>query len=103
MYAVIQTGGKQYRVTSGQRLKVESLEAEVGDSIEFDKILLLGGADKVQVGRPYVAGAKVKASILAHGRGKKIRIIKFKRRKHYMKTQGHRQGYTELKIDTIAA
>ena len=101
MYAVIQTGGKQYRVKSGEQLKVELLGAEVGAKVSFDRVLMLGEGDGVKVGAPFVAGAAVKATVVAQGRGEKIRIFKLRRRKHYAKTQGHRQGFTEVRIDEI--
>jgi large subunit ribosomal protein L21 len=101
MYAVIQTGGKQYRVKSGEQLKVELLAAEVGASVSFDRVLMLGEGDGVKVGAPFLDGAAVKATVVAQGRGEKIRIFKMRRRKHYAKTQGHRQGYTEVRIDEI--
>jgi len=102
MYAVIKTGGKQYRVTEGETLKVEKLDAEAGSSIELDEVLMIADGDKVQIGAPYVDGGKVVATIKSHGRGKKIEIIKFKRRKHHDKRTGHRQGYTELEITGIS-
>ena len=101
MYAVIQTGGKQYRVKSGEQVKVESLAAEVGATVSFDRVLMLGEGEGVKVGAPFVSGAAVKATVVAQGRGEKIRIFKLRRRKHYAKTQGHRQGYTEVRIDEI--
>ena len=101
MYAVIQTGGKQYRVKSGEQVKVESLAAEVGASVSFDRVLMLGEGEGVKVGAPFVSGAAVKATVVAQGRGEKIRIFKLRRRKHYAKTQGHRQGFTEVRIDEI--
>ena len=101
MYAVIQTGGKQYRVKSGEQVKVESLAAAVGAAVSFDRVLMLGEGDGVKVGAPFVSGATVKATVVAQGRGEKIRIFKMRRRKHYAKTQGHRQGYTEVRIDDI--
>ena len=101
MYAVIQTGGKQYRVKSGEQVKVELLPEAVGAAVSFDKVLMLGEGDSVRVGTPLVAGAKVKATIVAQGRGEKVRIFKMRRRKHYAKTQGHRQSYTEVRIDEI--
>jgi large subunit ribosomal protein L21 len=103
MYAVIVTGGKQYKVAEGEYLRVEKLEAETGASIEFDRVLLIGNGDDVTIGAPVVEGAKVTAEVSAHGRGDKIRIIKFRRRKHHMKRQGHRQWYTEIKITGISA
>ncbi len=103
MYAVIETGGKQYRVSEGQSIKVEKLIADEGSSIDLDKVLLVANGDDIKVGAPYLNGGKVTATVKAHGRGKKIRIIKFRRRKHYQKEQGHRQHYTELEITGIAA
>ncbi len=101
MYAVIKTGGKQYRVTEGQTLKVEKLEVEEGTSVEFDTVLMVADGDRIQIGAPYVEGARVTATVEAQGRGPKIRIVKFRRRKHYRKTQGHRQSFTELRISGI--
>ena len=101
MYAVIQTGGKQYRVKSGEQLKVELLAAEVGASVSFDRVLMLGEGDGVRIGAPFLDGAAVKATVVAQGRGEKIRIFKMRRRKHFAKTQGHRQGFTEVRIDEI--
>ena len=101
MYAVIQTGGKQYRVKSGEQVKVELLAAEVGATVSFDRVLMLGEGEGVKVGAPFVSGAAVKATVVAQGRGEKVRIFKMRRRKHYAKTQGHRQGYTEVRIDEI--
>lgn len=102
MYAVIQTGGKQYRVKQGDRLKVETLNAEAGREVEFDKVLLIHSDSGVTVGKPFVAGSKVTATITSHGRHKKVNIIKFRRRKHHMKRQGHRQNYTEIQITGIS-
>ncbi|MSQ64369.1 MAG: 50S ribosomal protein L21 [Betaproteobacteria bacterium] len=101
MYAVIQTGGKQYRVKSGEQLKVELLAADVGASVSFDRVLMLGEGDGVRIGAPFLDGAAVKATVVAQGRGEKIRIFKMRRRKHFAKTQGHRQGFTEVRIDEI--
>jgi len=101
MYAVIKSGGKQYRVASGEKLRVELLPADVGASISFDQVVLVGEGDGVKVGTPLVTGAKVKATVLAHGRGDKVKIFKLRRRKHYQKTQGHRQSYTEVRVDDI--
>ena len=101
MYAVIQTGGKQYRVKSGEQVKVEMLPAEVGATVSFDRVLMLGEGDGARIGAPFVDGARVKATIVAQGRGEKLRIFKLRRRKHYAKTQGHRQSFTELRIDEI--
>jgi len=103
MYAVIKTGGKQYRVSAGEKLRVESLPAEVGAEITLDQVLMVSDGDKVTTGSPIVAGASVKATVVAHGRGEKIRIFKMRRRKHYRKTQGHRQNYTEIEISGISA
>jgi large subunit ribosomal protein L21 len=102
MYAVIRTGGKQYRVTEGERLRVEKLEGQVGDSLQFDQVLMLGG-DKIQVGKPLVAGAKVTAEIVAQDRAKKIIVFKYRRRKNYRRKAGHRQPFTELKVTAIKA
>jgi large subunit ribosomal protein L21 len=103
MYAVIQTGGKQYRVKSGEQVRVEALAAEVGAAVSFDHVLLVGEGDGVRVGAPFVDGARVRATVLAQGRGEKLRIFKMRRRKHYAKTQGHRQSFTEVRIDEIVA
>ncbi len=101
MYAVIVSGGKQYRVSEGQTVKLEKIEAETGASIDFDKVLLVADGDKINIGQPVVAGAKVSAEIIAQGRHKKVKILKFKRRKHHMKQMGHRQWFTEVKITGI--
>ncbi len=101
MYAVIKTGGKQYRVASGAELKVESLVGEVGSTISFDEVLMVGEGEAIQIGAPFVTGASVKAEVIKHGRGDKIRIIKHRRRKHYHKEQGHRQNFTAVKITEI--
>jgi large subunit ribosomal protein L21 len=101
MYAVIKTGGKQYRVAPGESLQVESLTADVGAAITFDEVLMVADGDSVVVGSPHVAGATVKAEVTAHGRGDNIRIIKHRRRKHYHKEQGHRQNFTAVKITEI--
>jgi large subunit ribosomal protein L21 len=101
MYAVIKTGGKQYKVAPGEKLKVEQLRADVGAAVVLDQVLMVGDGDSVRLGQPTVAGATVTATVLAHGRGEKLRIFKMRRRKHYQKHQGHRQGYTELQIDGI--
>ncbi len=103
MYAVIQTGGKQHRVSEGTTLKVEKISADEGASVELDKVLMVADGDDVKVGAPYVEGGKVTATVKSHGRGKKVQIIKFKRRKHHMKRQGHRQAYTELEVTGISA
>ena len=103
MYAVIQTGGKQYRVEEGTTLKIEKLELGAGDHVEFDKVLMVQSGEAVTVGRPYVEGGKVTATVLSQGRHKKVKIIKFRRRKHHMKQMGHRQYYTEVRITGISA
>lgn len=103
MYAVIETGGKQYKVESGASLKIEKIAAEAGSSIEFDKVLLVQSDAGVKVGTPYLVGGKVTATVKGHGRHPKIRIIKFRRRKHYMRRAGHRQHYTEVQITGISA
>ena len=102
MYAVIATGGKQYRVIEGQTLKVEKLIADVGASLDIDKVLMVADGEDVKIGKPYIDGGKVTVTVKSHGRGEKIRIVKFRRRKHSRKTQGHRQSYTELEITGIA-
>ena len=103
MYAVIKTGGKQYRVAPGAKLKVEKLTGEVGSDIVLDQVLMVADGDNVTIGAPVVKGATVKATVLSHGRNDKVMIFKMRRRKHYRKTQGHRQDYTEIQIDKIAA
>jgi large subunit ribosomal protein L21 len=102
MYAVIKTGGKQYRVAQGETLRVEKLEGEIGAAVTFDQVLLVGEGEGITVGTPLVKGASVGAKIKAQGRGDKVRIIKFRRRKHHMKQQGHRQYYTEVEITSIS-
>ncbi|MGB5259625.1 MAG: 50S ribosomal protein L21 [Gammaproteobacteria bacterium] len=101
MYAVIRTGGKQYRVSQGDTLRVETIDANAGDSIEFDQVLMVGEGEQVKIGAPLVEGSKVTATIRSHGRGDKVEIIKFRRRKHHMKRMGHRQNYTEVEITGI--
>jgi len=101
MYVVIATGGKQYKVAEGQTLQVEKLDVEPGADVEFANVLLLENGADIKVGAPYVAGVKVLAEVIEQGRGKKIKIIKFRRRKHSMKQMGHRQSFTELKIKSI--
>ncbi|MBL8383706.1 MAG: 50S ribosomal protein L21 [Burkholderiales bacterium] len=103
MYAVIKTGGKQYRVAAGEKLKVEQIPADIGQEIILDQVLMVGGGESVRLGSPLVAGARVTAKVLSHGRGEKIRIFKMRRRKHYQKRQGHRQNYTEIEISAINA
>ena len=101
MYAVVKTGGKQYRVTPGEKLKVEQITADVGAEIVLDQVLMVGEGESVRLGQPVIAGAAVKATVVSHGRGDKVKIFKMRRRKHYQKHQGHRQNFTELKIDSI--
>jgi large subunit ribosomal protein L21 len=102
MYAVFKTGGKQYRASQGDRLRIEKLDAEVGDSVEFTQILLVGVGSDIKVGAPLVEGSKIAAKVTAQGRGKKIEVIKFKRRKNYKRHHGHRQSYTEVEITSIS-
>ncbi|NHH99531.1 MULTISPECIES: 50S ribosomal protein L21 [Oceanimonas] len=103
MYAVIQSGGKQHRVAEGQVVRLEKLDVETGAAVEFDKVLMVAQGEDVKVGVPYVDGSKVTAEVVAHGRGKKVKIVKFRRRKHSRKQQGHRQWFTEVKITGISA
>ena len=103
MYAVIKTGGKQYKVAPGEKLKVEQIPADVGAEVVLDQVLMIGEGESVRLGQPTVAGATVKAIVVAHGRGDKVKIFKMRRRKHSMKSQGHRQSYTEVRIDDISA
>ena len=103
MYAVIEAGGKQHRVVEGETLKLEKIDAATGDTIEFDKVLMAGAGEDVKIGKPVVDGAKVTAEVVAHGRHKKVKIVKFNRRKHYRKETGHRQWFTEVKITGISA
>ena len=103
MYAVFQTGGKQFRAEPGTRLRIPTLEAEIGDSVSFDHVLLAGdGEENVQVGTPTVDGASVKAEVIRHGRGDKVIVFKRKRRKGYRKKQGHRQNFTEIRVEEVA-
>jgi large subunit ribosomal protein L21 len=102
MYAVIKTGGKQYKVAAGEKIKVEQIAADVGQEIVIDQVLAVGNGVDIQVGSPLVTGASVKATVVAQGKHDKVRIFKMRRRKHYQKSQGHRQTYTELLIDTVA-
>ena len=101
MYAVIESGGKQHRVTEGEILQLEKLDAGAGDEVTFDRILMVGEGDSVKIGTPYVEGGQVTAEVLKQGRGSKVNIVKFNRRKHFQKTQGHRQSFTEVKITGI--
>jgi large subunit ribosomal protein L21 len=103
MYAVIQAGGKQYRVAQGDTLRVEKIAVDEGATVELDKVLMVAEGEDVKIGKPYVDGSKVTATVKSHGRGKKIKIIKFKRRKYHLKRQGHRQSYTELEVTGISA
>ena len=103
MYAVIKTGGKQYRVEEGEFLRVEKLDAEAGDKVELAEVLMLVDGDDVQIGAPMIEGAVVNATVREQGRGEKVKIIKFRRRKHYRRQAGHRQSYTEILIDSISA
>ncbi len=103
MYAVIKTGGKQYRVAAGDKIKVEQIAADVGQEITLDEVLAIGGGEQLQLGAPLVSGASVVAKVLAHGKRDKVRIFKLRRRKHSQKRQGHRQAYTELEIGAINA
>jgi large subunit ribosomal protein L21 len=103
MYAVISTGGKQYRVQEGAVVRIEKLEADQGASVEFDKVLLVGAGSSVTIGAPFVSSAKVVATVQSHGKGDKVRIVKFRRRKHYKREKTHRQPYTDVKITQIVA
>ena len=103
MYAVFATGGKQYRAVTGDILKIEKLNAEKGSTVELDQVLMVGEGEDVKVGSPYLKGGKVTATVVEHGRGDKVRILKFKRRKHHMKRMGHRQDFTRIEITGIAA
>ena len=103
MYAVIKTGGKQYRIATGEKLKIEQIPADIGQELTLDQVLSVGEGDQLKVGTPLVAGAVVKATVLAQGRHDKVTIFKMRRRKHYQKHQGHRQNYTEILIGDIAA
>ena len=102
MYAVFRTGGKQYRARQGDRVRIEKLEAAVGDAVQFDQVLMVGEGADVKVGKPLLNGGKVEAKVTAQGKGDKIRIIKFRRRKHYKREQGHRQSFTEVEITSIS-
>jgi large subunit ribosomal protein L21 len=102
-YAVIKTGGKQYRISAGEKLKIEQISADVGSEFVMDQVYLVASNGNIKVGAPLVDGARVTATVVAHGRHDKIRIFKMRRRKHYRKQQGHRQNYTEIRIDGISA
>ena len=103
MYAVVKTGGKQYKVAAGEKLKVEQIPADIGAEITLDQVLSVGAGDQIKFGTPLVSGASVKATVIAQGRHDKVKIFKMRRRKHYQKRQGHRQNYTELRIEAIVA
>ena len=103
MYAVIKTGGKQYRIASGEKLKIEQIPADIGQEITLDQVLSVGEGDQLKIGTPLLVGAVVKATVLAQGRHDKVKIFKMRRRKHYQKRQGHRQNYTEILIGDITA
>lgn len=103
MYAVIATGGKQYRVSEGTVVRIEKLDADAGATVEFNQVLLVGEGAEVAIGRPYVTGASVTATVQAHGKADKVRIVKFRRRKHYLRQKGHRQPYTEIRVTGILA
>lgn len=103
MYAVIKTGGKQYRVAAGDKIRVEQMPADIGAEITIDQVLAVGAGDQLSVGTPLVSGATVSATVLSHGRHDKVRIFKMRRRKHYQKRQGHRQAFTELEISAVSA
>lgn len=103
MYAVFQSGGKQHRVSEGQTLRLEKLEVETGSTVEFEFVLLVANGENISVGAPFVTGGKVTAEVVTHGRGDKVKIVKFRRRKHSRKQMGHRQWFTEVKITGISA
>ncbi|MBW7861637.1 MAG: 50S ribosomal protein L21 [Rhodocyclaceae bacterium] len=103
MYAVIKTGGKQYRIAAGEKIKIEQIPADVGSEVTFDQVLMVGEGESVKIGTPVVSGAAVKATVVSHGRHDKVKIFKMRRRKHYQKHQGHRQNYTEVRIEAISA
>jgi large subunit ribosomal protein L21 len=103
MYAVIKTGGKQYKVAAGEKIKVEQIAADVGQEIVIDQVLAVGSGTDLKIGSPLVSGASVKATVVSHGKHDKVHIFKMRRRKHYQKRQGHRQSYTELEIGAVTA
>ena len=103
MYAVFQSGGKQHRVSEGQTIRLEKLDVATGEAIEFDQVLMIANGEEINIGLPLVAGGVIKAEVVAHGRGEKVKIVKFRRRKHYRKQQGHRQWFTDVKIKAITA
>jgi large subunit ribosomal protein L21 len=102
MYAIIKTGGKQYRVVAGLKLKIEQIPADIGSELSIDQVLMVADGDNISLGKPLLSGASVQATVLEQGRHDKIRIFKMKRRKHYQKHQGHRQNYTEIQITGIS-
>ena len=102
MYAVFKSGGKQYRASEGQTLRLEKLEVETGKTVDFNDVLMISDGDKTQLGAPLLAGAKISAEVVQHGRGEKVKVVKFRRRKHSRKQQGHRQWFTEVKITAIS-
>ena len=102
MHAVIKTGGKQYRVSPGDKLNIETLAVDAGTDVEFGEVLMLADGDNVEIGAPFITGLRVTAKVIEHGRGEKIRVIKFKRRKHYRRQMGHRQNYTRVEITGVA-
>ncbi len=101
MFAVIQTGGKQYRVSEGSVLRIEKLLADAGATVEFGEVLLVGEGDSIKLGKPFLSGAKVTATVQSHGKAGKVRIVKFRRRKHYLRQKNHRQPFTEVKVTGI--
>lgn len=103
MYAVFQSGGKQHRVSEGQTVRLEKLDIATSEVIEFEQVLMVAGGEEIKIGVPFVDGGKIKAEVVAHGRGEKVTIVKFRRRKHYRKQAGHRQWFTEVKITGISA
>jgi large subunit ribosomal protein L21 len=103
MYAVVKTGGKQYRVSAGDKIRIEQIPADVGSAVVLDQVLVVGSGAEVSIGKPLVKGAKVEAKVLAQGRADKVHIFKMRRRKHYQKRQGHRQNFTEVEITGISA
>jgi large subunit ribosomal protein L21 len=103
MYAVFQSGGKQHRVAAGQTVRLEKIEIAPGETVEFDNVLMVSNGEEVKIGTPYVSGGKITAEVVTHGRGEKVKIVKFRRRKHSRKQMGHRQWFTEVKITDISA
>ncbi len=103
MYAIVETGGKQYKISPGDTINVEKLPAEIGEVVSIDQVLMVSDEEKLRVGTPYLNDAEVKVKVLDHGRGKKIKVFKLKRRKQYRRTQGHRQDFTRIKVESISA